>query len=90
MRLVTWNVNSLKARLQRVLEFLAQHAPDVVCLQGRGPRRSGALGRSDARPPVRRQRQRGQRAGRGTAPLAHRLSFLAAMADRAARLAADG
>ena len=33
MRVVTWNVNSLKVRLPRVLEFLAQHAPDVVCLQ---------------------------------------------------------
>lgn len=33
MRLVTWNVNSLKARLPRVLELLAELAPDVVCLQ---------------------------------------------------------
>jgi exodeoxyribonuclease-3 len=33
VRLVTWNVNSLKARLPRVLELLAEHAPDVVCLQ---------------------------------------------------------
>ena len=33
MRLVTWNVNSLKVRAPRVLEFLAEHAPDVVCLQ---------------------------------------------------------
>ena len=33
MRLVTWNVNSLKARLPRVLELLAEHRPDVVCLQ---------------------------------------------------------
>lgn len=33
MQLVTWNVNSLKARLPRVLEYLEQHAPDVVCLQ---------------------------------------------------------
>jgi len=33
VRLVTWNVNSLNARLPRVLEFLAQHAPDVLCLQ---------------------------------------------------------
>lgn len=33
MRLVTWNVNSLRARLPRVLEFLAEHAPDVLCLQ---------------------------------------------------------
>ncbi len=33
MRLVTWNVNSLRVRLPRVLEFLAEHAPDVLCLQ---------------------------------------------------------
>jgi exodeoxyribonuclease-3 len=33
VQLVTWNVNSLKARLPRVLEFVDQHAPDVVCLQ---------------------------------------------------------
>jgi exodeoxyribonuclease-3 len=33
MRLITWNVNSLKARLPRVLELLASHRPDVLCLQ---------------------------------------------------------
>jgi exodeoxyribonuclease-3 len=33
VRLATWNVNSLKMRLPRVREFLAEHAPDVVCLQ---------------------------------------------------------
>lgn len=33
MRLVTWNVNSLNVRLPRLLEFLAEHAPDVLCLQ---------------------------------------------------------
>lgn len=33
MRLVTWNVNSLRVRLPRVLEFLGEHAPDVLCLQ---------------------------------------------------------
>jgi exodeoxyribonuclease III len=33
VRLATWNVNSLKVRLPRVLEFLAEHAPDAVCLQ---------------------------------------------------------
>jgi len=33
MRLVTWNVNSLKARLPRVEEWIAQHAPDVMLLQ---------------------------------------------------------
>jgi exodeoxyribonuclease-3 len=33
MRIVTWNVNSLRVRLPRVLELLAEHRPDVVCLQ---------------------------------------------------------
>ena len=33
MRLVTWNVNSLNARLERVEEWLAECRPDVVCLQ---------------------------------------------------------
>jgi len=33
VRLVTWNVNSLKMRLPRVLELLEEHAPDVLCLQ---------------------------------------------------------
>ena len=33
MRVVTWNVNSLKVRMPRVLELLEQHRPDVVCLQ---------------------------------------------------------
>jgi exodeoxyribonuclease III len=33
MKLVTWNVNSLKMRMPRVLELLAKHSPDVVLLQ---------------------------------------------------------
>ncbi len=33
MKVATWNVNSLKARLPRVLEFLDQQRPDVLCLQ---------------------------------------------------------
>ena len=33
MLVATWNVNSLKARMPRVLELLEQHAPDVVLLQ---------------------------------------------------------
>ncbi len=33
MKIATWNVNSLKQRLPRVLALLAQHRPDVVCLQ---------------------------------------------------------
>jgi exodeoxyribonuclease III len=33
MRLATWNVNSVKARLPRLLTWLAETRPDVVCLQ---------------------------------------------------------
>jgi exodeoxyribonuclease-3 len=33
MKLATWNVNSLKVRLPQVLEFLAAHKSDVLCLQ---------------------------------------------------------
>lgn len=33
MRIATWNVNSLNARLHRVEEWLADVRPDVVCLQ---------------------------------------------------------
>jgi exodeoxyribonuclease-3 len=33
MKLVTWNVNSLKVRLPHLLELLARHSPDAVCLQ---------------------------------------------------------
>ncbi len=33
MRIVTWNVNSLRVRLPRVLELLDQHRPEIVCLQ---------------------------------------------------------
>ena len=33
MRIATWNVNSLKVRLPHVLDWIARHSPDVVCLQ---------------------------------------------------------
>lgn len=33
MRIATWNVNSILARLPRVLDWLASTTPDVVCLQ---------------------------------------------------------
>jgi len=33
MKLATWNVNSLKVRLPQVLEWLARHGPDALCLQ---------------------------------------------------------
>jgi len=33
VRLATWNVNSVKARLPRLLEWLDEAKPDIVCLQ---------------------------------------------------------
>ena len=33
MKLVTWNVNSVRSRLDRLVAFLARHEPDIVCLQ---------------------------------------------------------
>ena len=33
MKIVSWNVNSIRARLPRVLDYLAEAAPDVALLQ---------------------------------------------------------
>lgn len=33
MRVVCWNVNSIRTRLERLLGLLQRHAPDLVCLQ---------------------------------------------------------
>lgn len=33
MKIVTFNINGIKARLPRLLEYLAEDQPDVVCLQ---------------------------------------------------------
>ena len=33
MLLATWNVNSIRARLERVVQWLESHRPDVLCLQ---------------------------------------------------------
>ena len=33
MRLATWNVNSLKVRLERIEQWLAEVQPDIVCMQ---------------------------------------------------------
>jgi exodeoxyribonuclease-3 len=33
MRIATWNVNSVRARRDRLVAFLGRHAPDVLCLQ---------------------------------------------------------
>ena len=33
MRLVTWNINSVRLRIEQVARFVAQARPDVLCLQ---------------------------------------------------------
>ena len=33
MRIATWNVNSLKARLERVIAWVSDAAPDILCIQ---------------------------------------------------------
>ena len=33
MKIVTYNVNGIKARLPRLVEYLAEQQPDIVCLQ---------------------------------------------------------
>lgn len=33
MRILTWNINSVRLRLPRLLEVIAQCKPDIVCLQ---------------------------------------------------------
>lgn len=33
MKIATWNVNSLRVRLPHVLQWLADHQPDALCLQ---------------------------------------------------------
>ena len=33
MKIVTYNVNGIKARLERLVEYLNEQKPDLVCLQ---------------------------------------------------------
>jgi exodeoxyribonuclease-3 len=33
VKIVTWNINSVRARLERLLEYLRTRSPDVLCLQ---------------------------------------------------------
>ena len=33
MKIATWNVNSIRSRLDRALALLARHEPDVLCVQ---------------------------------------------------------
>ena len=33
LKIVTWNVNSIKMRLQHLIEFIESNDPDIICLQ---------------------------------------------------------
>ena len=33
MKIITWNVNSIRSRLERLLNLLDRHEPDVLCVQ---------------------------------------------------------
>jgi len=33
LKIATWNVNSIRSRLERLLAFLERHHPDILCLQ---------------------------------------------------------
>jgi len=33
LKIATWNVNSIKMRVNHLLDFIKQHDPDVICLQ---------------------------------------------------------
>lgn len=33
MKIATWNINSVRARLERLVDYLQTRAPDVLCLQ---------------------------------------------------------
>jgi exodeoxyribonuclease-3 len=33
LRICTWNVNSVRLRAEQAARFIADHAPDVLCLQ---------------------------------------------------------
>ena len=97
MKIATWNVNSLKVRLPRVLEFLEHHAPEVVCLQetkteaGRVPARRARRGGLPRRRPLGRALGGGRVLARDDLSLGEPASGLAgeSAADEARWVEAD-
>ena len=88
VRIATWNVNSVKQRLPRLLPWLDERRPDVVCLQ-ETKLADDAFARA-ARRRARRARLRGRRARRGGLerrrdPVAGRARGRRRRASRAAR-----
>lgn len=33
LRIVTWNINSVRLRVDQIARFVAEYRPDVLCLQ---------------------------------------------------------
>ncbi len=33
MKVVSWNLNSIRARLEHVTNWIEEHKPDIICLQ---------------------------------------------------------
>ncbi len=55
VRVATWNVNSVKQRVGRLLPWLEERSPDVVCLQETkltDEAFAGLLGRGAGRPRI--------------------------------------
>jgi exodeoxyribonuclease III len=50
VRVATWNVNSAKQRLPRLLPWLDERQPDVVCLQE--TKLAGCAGPARQAPPI--------------------------------------
>lgn len=50
MKLATWNVNSLKMRLQHLLDWLAANPVDFICLQETKLTDTGFRGQRSRRP----------------------------------------
>ena len=93
VRIATWNVNSVKQRLPRLLPWLDERQPDVVCLQETklDRRRVSRAARGRARRP----RLRGRRSRRGGVerrgdPLARRARRRGGRHPRRAGLPASG
>ena len=84
MRIATWNVNSIKQRLEHLLAFLRSAEPDVVCLQETEMRRRG-LSRAEVEAAGYNVATHGQKAYNGVAILSKRRSRTSAAACPATR-----
>jgi exodeoxyribonuclease III len=77
LRLATWNINSVRLRIDQVVRFLAEQAPDVLCLQEIKCREAEFPAAALAEAGYPHQRIRGQKGWHGVA-IASRLPLEAA------------